>query len=129
MIEIPERRPRASRWRDAVVLATTALVLTACGRDDLAATNHLGFEEGVAPASEGLSTVQAVLIFTLVPLVILLVTAALVWLPGMIRNNRYRPSRGWNAAPLWFGGPADPAAAVESAQPGDVVRGGASGNW
>ena len=49
--------------------------------------------------------------------------------PGMIHSSRYRPTRGWSAAPLWFGGPADPAAAVESAQTGDLVRGGASGSW
>ena len=111
------------------MLAATAVALTACGGDDPAATNHLGFEEGVAPASEGLSTLQAVLLYGLGPLAILLLVAALAWLPGVIRSNRYRPARGWNAAPLWFGGPADPAAAVEAAQTGDVVRGGASGSW
>jgi hypothetical protein len=111
------------------VLAATAVALTACGGDDPAATNHLGFENGVAPESEGLTTLQAVLLYGLGPLVILLLVAAAAWLPGMIRSSRYRPARGWNAAPMWFGGPADPAAAVETAQPGDLVRGGASGNW
>lgn len=111
------------------MLATTAVALTACGGDDPAATNHLGFEEGVAPAADGLSTLQAVLLYSLVPLALLLLVAALAWLPGVVRSNRYRPARGWNAAPLWFGGPADPAAAVETAQTGDVVRGGASGSW
>jgi hypothetical protein len=115
--------------RAVLVLATTAVALTACGGDDRAATNHLGFEEGVAPASEGLSTLQAVLLYTAVPLAILLLVAALAWLPAMVRSSRYRPNRGWNAAPLWFGGPADPAAAVETAQTGDVTRGGASGSW
>jgi hypothetical protein len=70
-----------------------------------------------------------VLLYGIGPLVILLLVAAAAWLPGMIRSSRYRPARGWTAAPLWFGGPADPAAAVETAQPGDLVRGGASGNW
>ena len=60
---------------------------------------------------------------------VMLVLAALVWLPGMVRGNRYRPARGWTAAPLWFGGPPDPAAAVESAQVGQVTRGEASGSW
>ena len=118
-----------SRLRGGLVLAATALALTACGGDDAAKTNHLGFENGAAPPEPGLSTLQALGLFSLVPLTILLGVAALVWLPGMVRGNRYRPNQGWGAAPLWFGGPADPAAAVESAQVGDVVRGGASGSW
>ena len=119
----------AGRVRGALVLAATAVALTACGGDDPAATNHLGFEDGVAPTGEGLTTLQTILLFGVAPLAIILLIAALVWLPGMIRSSRYRPARGWNAAPLWFGGPADPAAAVESAQTGDLVRGGASGSW
>ena len=118
------------RLRSTLVLAATAIVLTGCyGGDDPAATNHLGFEDGVAPVEDKLTTLETVLIYGLTPLAILLVVAALVWLPGMVRSSRYRPARGWSAPPLWFGGPADPAAAVESASTGDVVRGGASGSW
>ena len=119
----------AGRVRGSLVLAATAVALTACGGSDSAATNHLGFENGVAPEGGGLTTLQAVLLYGVAPLVILLLVAALVWLPGMVRSSRYRPTKGWNAPPLWFGGPADPAAAVESAQTGDLVRGGASGSW
>ena len=117
------------RLRGTAVLLATALALTACGGDDTAATNHLGFEDGVAPGEEGLSTLEAVALYALAPLVVLLLIAAVVWLPGAVRGGRYRPGKGWGAAPLWFGGPADPAAAVESAQTGDLVRGGASGSW
>ncbi len=119
----------AGRVRASLVLAATAVALTACGGDDPASTNHLGFQNGVAPEGDGLTTLQAVLLYGVGPLAILLVIAAVVWLPGMVRSSRYRPTRGWSAAPLWFGGPADPAAAVESAQTGDLVRGGASGSW
>ena len=125
----PRRVTGAGRGRAALVLAATAVALTACGGGDPAATNHLGFEDGVAPAEGGLTTLQTVLLFGVAPLAILLLIAALAWLPAMLRSSRYRPTRGWNAAPLWFGGPADPAAAVESAQTGDLVRGGASGSW
>lgn len=125
----PGRVPVASRVRGSLVLAATAVALAACGGLEPAATNHLGFENGVAPETDEVSTMEAVLLFGVVPVVLLLAIAALVWLPGMVRSSRYRPTRGWNAAPLWFGGPADPAAAVESAQTGDVVRGGASGSW
>jgi len=52
-----------------------------------------------------------------------------VWLPGALRSHRYRPAKGWDASPVWFAGPPEPVAAVQAAEPGDVVRGGASGSW
>lgn len=98
----------------------------AAGGDDR--TNALGYQDGVAP-TDGLSFVEGLGLYVLAPLAILLLIFALVWLPGVVRSSRYRPGRGWTAAPLWFGGPPDPVAAVESAETGDVVRGGASGDW
>ena len=98
----------------------------AAGGDDR--TNPLGYEDGVAPV-EGISFIEGLGLYVLAPLAILLLIFALVWLPGVVRSSRYRPGRGWTAAPLWFGGPPDPVAAVENAETGDVVRGGASGDW
>lgn len=116
------------RARVLAALSVTTVALAACGSDGSA--NQLGYDSGVAPrAEDGLTTLEALAVFGLVPLVLLLVVAALVWLPGMVRGNRYRPTKGWTAAPLWFGGPPDPAAAVEAASAGDLVRGGASGSW
>ena len=118
------------RWGATAALSVTTVALAACGSGDRANQNNpLGYDNGAAPAADGLETYQAVLLFGLVPLVLLLLVSALVWLPGMVRSNRYRPNRGWGAAPLWFAGPPDPAAAVESASAGDTVRGGASGDW
>ena len=109
-----------------MALAVTA-GLSACA-DEEDATSSLGYPDGVAPVEE-ISLVEALGLYVLAPAVILLVVAALVWLPGMVRNSRYRPGRGWTAAPLWFGGPPDPVAAVENADTGELVRGGASGDW
>jgi hypothetical protein len=116
------------RLRASLMAVATAAALSACGGDDSARTNHLGFEDGVAPA-EGITFVEGLALYVLLPALILLTVAALVWLPGLVRASRYRPGRGWTAAPLWFGGPPDPAAAVEQAETGDLVRGGASGDW
>ena len=116
------------RLRACLLLAALPAVLAGCGGDDPARTDHLGYEDGVAPV-EGLTLLEGLALYVLAPAVILLVVAALAWLPGMVRSSRYRPGRGWTAAPLWFGGPPDPAAAVENAETGDVVRGGASGDW
>jgi hypothetical protein len=116
------------RLRASLMAGVLTAALTACGGDSERTTNALGFEEGVAPV-EGLSLGESLLLYLVAPAVILLVVAALAWLPGMVRGSRYRPGRGWSAPPLWFGGPPDPAAAVENAGTGDLVRGGASGDW
>lgn len=117
-----------SLTRVCVALASAA-ALTACGGDQQVSSNQLGYDTGVAPGSEGLSLLEGLLLYLLAPAAILLVVAALVWLPGMLRGTGYRPGRGWSAAPLWFGGPPDPTAAVEAATPGSMARGGASGSW
>lgn len=112
--------------RTALLLAAGAVFLTACAGEPV---NHLGYPAGAAPEVEGISLFEVFLLYFVAPGSILLGTAALVWLPGMLRGTGYRPGRAWSAAPLWFGGPPDPAAAVEAAQTGDVRRGGASGSW
>ena len=117
----------SQRLRASLIIAAGAAVLTGCGGGE-ETRNHLGYEDGVAPG-EGLTFLEALGLYVVIPAVILAVITALVLLPGMVRTSRYRPGRGWNAAPLWFGGPPDPAAAVESAEVGDLVRGGAGGDW
>ncbi len=114
------------RARTGTVLLLGAAVLSACGG---VTENQLGNRDGVGPTGDGLSGLETVALFGLVPLLLLLVVGGLVWLPGVVRGSRYRPAKGWAAAPLWFGGPPDPAAAVETAETGDLVRGGASGSW
>lgn len=117
---------RAARCAWAAATAVVGLVLTA--GPALAERNPLAPQEG-ADRGAPISTSQALLLFGLVPLALLLVLSAVVWLPGALRSSRYRPQRGWSAAPVWFAGPADPVAAVESAAVGTSVRGGASGDW
>lgn len=124
--------PSGRRLRAAVVLLAIA-VLSGCGigggGPETARNNPLGFDTGASPDGAGIGGVEAVLLFGLVPLALMLLLTALVWLPGMVRGNRYRPAKGWSASPLWFGGPPDPAAAVEAAQVDELTRGGASGSW
>lgn len=93
-----------------------------------ALADPLGPSEGADPG-KGLGIAGTLLLYVVVPLVLLGLIAALAWLPGVVRAQRYRPARGWNAVPVWFAGPVDPVRAVQDAQPGDVVRGGARGSW
>lgn len=126
--------PTSARLRAVALLVVTSTALAGCGGGrggpgEEPRADHLGFVNGTAPETGGIGGFQALALFGLAPLSLLLVVAALVWLPGMVRGTRYRPAKGWSASPLWFGGPPDPAAAVEGAHVGEIVRGGASGSW
>ena len=92
------------------------------------ADDPVGPKEGADPG-KGLSPGATILLYVILPLAVVAIIAAMVWLPGAVNANRYRPNKGWTARPVWFAGPADPVAAVQSAEVGDVVRGGASGSW
>jgi hypothetical protein len=116
-----------SRRTGLTVMSAVSIVLLTAG-PALAANNPLGPREGADPGP-GLSAAATIGLFLVVPLAIIAAISALVLLPGLVRGTRYRPTKGWDAAPVWFAGPLDPVAAVADAQPGDVVRGGASGSW
>lgn len=108
-------------------MSTTVLVLLTAA-PAWADRNPIGPSEGADPGSS-LSAAGTIALFVLLPAALLLGIAALVWLPGMVRGTRYRPTKGWDAAPVWFAGPLDPATSVANASVGDAVRGGGSGSW
>lgn len=110
----------------AVILMTAWTLLLLAG--PAFAENPLGPSEGAEPG-ESMDLVVAGLLYVVLPLTVFAIVAAIVWLPGALKANRYRPTRPWLARPVWFAGPADPVSAVQSAQVGDVVRGGSGGSW
>ena len=105
--------------------ALTTVLLTA---GPALADNPIGPAEGEDPGSS-LGLVKTLLLYIGIPVVAAIVIFAVVWLPGAVNANRYRPAKGWNAEPVWFAGPPAPVEAVRSAELGDVVRGGARGDW
>ena len=112
----------------AATAGLTGLVTVLLTAGPAFAADPLGNSEGADPG-KGLGTGGALLLYVGIPLISVALISAVVWLPGAVRANRYRPNRAWLAAPVWFAGPAEPVAAVQSAVTGDVVRGGASGSW
>lgn len=114
--------------RAGVAVAAAAWTVLLSAGPALADHNPLAPQEG-ADSHAGISVAEGIALYVLVPAAIMLLIYTLVMLPGMVRGNRYRPNRGWSAAPVWFAGPEDPVAAVESAHPGGAGRGGASGSW
>lgn len=127
-----ERRSEPAALRRAVTRVATVglagLGTTLLTTAPAFAADPLGPSEGADPGAP-LSPGTVALLFVVLPVVTLVLVAAVVWLPGALRSHRYRPAEGWSADPVWFAGPVDPEAAVAGAQVGDVVRGGASGSW
>lgn len=106
----------------------TGLVMVVLTAAPALADNPLGPAEGADPGTH-LGPGGTLLLYIGAPLLAVGLIFLLVWLPGARRANRYRPNKGWAASPVWFAGPPEPVAAVQAAETGDVVRGGASGSW
>jgi hypothetical protein len=112
-------------------LATAVLTVLLTAGPALADYDMDGKQEGGDPGP-GLSALETLALYVLVPALILLVIGGLAYLQGGRRGDRYRPTRGWDATPMWFAGPPNPAQAVSSVGSDDAVlagRGGASGSW
>jgi hypothetical protein len=48
------------------------------------------------------NVVETILVFVGIPLALVLVMAALIWLPGGRKRARYRPGQPWQHAPVWY---------------------------
>ena len=101
-------------WVTGVLLATSGPALAV--PDD-------GTDSG-----PGLSVLETLLWFVVLPAGIFLAIAVLVSAPSMARGPRYRPGLGWWAAPVWFTGPDDADSAVRKAA-ATAGGGGASARW
>ncbi len=114
----------------ALVATSGAALLTALvtAGPALAADYPIGPSEGEDRAP-GLGTLTTLALYVGLPLLAAALIFAITWIPGALSANRYRPGKGWGAEPVWFAGPPDPVAAVQTAEVGDVVRGGAHGSW
>ncbi len=123
--------PRTRSARAAGLVLTGSLILTVAAAALLIGPAFA--DGGTGPFNEEpgkpLGIGPALLLYLGVPLAIVLVTASLVWLPGVARSARYRPQRGWTAPPLWFGGPAHLAEVAPGETSDGLVRGGAHGEW
>ena len=114
-------RPLVRRTGAVAALTLSGLLITAPAA--LAIT-----DKGPGAGAPGLSTGRWLLYFAVVPLAIALAITVLVVAPTLFRGPRYRPGRPWNYAPVWFGGPQDPADPLPAADPSSA-KGGASGSW
>jgi hypothetical protein len=82
------------------------------------------------------STFHVLLVLLGIPLALFLIITLLVYLPSMMRGERYKPGQAWRSEPEWFGGPRGGVEALQADQPQAVTagehhdnRGGASARW
>lgn len=98
-------RSRTTR-RALIVAATAGITLVATGTPALAREQDAGSDPG-----ESLSPLATLLIFVGIPVGLFLLIALLVSAGSIARGTRYRPDRVWDATPVEFGIPAQPAPA------------------
>jgi len=108
----------------AAAVSALAVSTLAVATPALAATHVHALEGGTG---DGLSLAQNLLIFVGIPLGLFLLISLLVLAPSIMRGG-YKPSLGWWAEPVWFGGPADPYRALDSVRE-THEGGGASARW
>jgi hypothetical protein len=87
-------------------------------------------DDGDEPG-QGLTALETLLLYGVAPVALFTLIALLVLTPSIARGPRYRPGLGWFAAPVWFGGPANPDVALARVRstPPHTEGGGASARW
>jgi hypothetical protein len=93
---------RPSRFVVLVALLASWIGSNVCGAAPALATAHRS--DGDNPGPE-ISPLKAVLLFAGIPLGALALIALVVSLPSLMRGPRYRPGRGWQGTPEWYGAP------------------------
>jgi hypothetical protein len=111
----------------ALAVTPAVLVLTVAAPALATAPEQWGPEPTVHP-------LDALIVLLFIPLALIAVISFLVYLPSMIRGEKYHPGLAWRNQPEWFGGPRGGLeAAEESTTPkalaADRERGGASAHW
>lgn len=114
-------RPATRVRRTTILLGTTAALLA------LAGPASADVPEGWSDPDE-VDVLHALLVLGLVPLLIGLAIAALVYLPALVRGERVAPG-----APAvenqWLGGPRKGTAELAGPDTADSEAGGASARW
>ena len=115
---------RRAAW--ALAITPAVLVGTAAGPALASAPDQWGSDPKV-PA------LGALLVYLIIPAGLFALITLLVYVPSLVRGQKYQPGLAWRNEPEWFGGPAGGVEAADRAeQPAEdksEERGGASARW
>ena len=132
-VTVPAPSRRRGRAAGARAAATTGLLtlVTALPLIVASPAAALSRDDGDDPGA-GLSALQTLGWFVGAPLGLFLLIVVAVYATNRGDDGRYRPGGGWDAAPVWFGGP-EPDERPEDvkdlpARP-TASGGGASAGW
>jgi hypothetical protein len=120
-------RARTAVFAALSTIVTALLVLPAT--PVAAAVTLLGAPNDGEDPGSGLTVLQTIGIFVVIPVLIFMTIVVLVLAPSAARGPRYRPGLGWWAAPVWFNGPDDAERAVRESAETRSLGGGASARW
>ncbi|MDF9716349.1 hypothetical protein INN71_15820 [Nocardioides sp. ChNu-153] len=124
----PEPRParRTSRGtvrRVAVLAAAPALAVLAAG------PAHADVPLGWDPAQESVDPLHVLWLLVGIPLGLILLIAAAVYLPAIARGKDVRPGAAHAVEAEWFGGPRRAPEELAAPDTEESQAGGASGRW
>ena len=124
---MPDLHARPSRRALRALVLTPAAVLPLLSAPALAAPPETWTD------AEPVGGLDFLLLLLLIPLGLALLIMLLVYVPSMVRGQKYTPGRAWRSESEWFGGPKDGLEAADKvdlhAEGAQTERGGASARW
>ena len=123
--------------RDRSPLVNVALrlaqLVALAGALVVASASAASADIGDKGSPEPLTVVEKLGYFAGIPILVLLISAAIFMRPGSGGASRYRPNRGWDASQASFGhaplAPEVTSSSESSADPSDDQGGGSRGSW
>ena len=124
---MPDLHARPSRRALRALVLTPAVVLPLLSAPAFAAPPETWTD------AEPVGGLDFLLLLLLIPLGLALLIMLLVYVPSMVRGQKYTPGRAWRSESEWFGGPKDGLEAADKvdlhAEGAQTERGGASARW
>ena len=118
--------PVVRRIARAVALTPAALV-------SVAAAPALADPPDTWAPADKVSPLHVLLVLGAIPLGLFVLITLLVYLPSMVRGQKYQPGLAWRNENEWFGGPSDGVDAAAKAEPAELEgareSGGTSARW
>jgi hypothetical protein len=110
-----------------------AVALTPAAVVSLAAAPALADPPDTWARPDKVSPLHVLLVLGAIPLGLFVLITLLVYLPSMVRGQKYQPGLAWRNENEWFGGPSDGVDAADKAEPAELEgageSGGASARW
>lgn len=116
----------------SVRAALRALVLAPALLVPLAASPAVAAPPSTWSDPEPVGALAYLMVLLVIPAALAVLITVLVYVPAMVKGDKYTPGRAWRNENEWFGGPKDGLEAadrVETRPAAEGERGGSSARW